>query len=675
MDRDRTITTRVLVFSFCMLLLGCTPQHKDQPFLLGSGYGVNDASLFVQDIEKTRTYYADTLGFTVRSATRKGTFDGTLSASISFGDMTAFELVSKDDSFDENRISPFVNSYLASNEGVRAFSLSSSSVDSTSAWLKSKGYDVDSVRTYRSSAPSEGWSRDDGAPNRKSLDFDADAPPAHLPRFIEKTSFDYPTVSDQWRSYYSFRRMSSNHPNGVVGISAIRIAVQDVKKTGQEFQNMGFEEVERNDKTAMFKLVRNQEVHLVDAGTDENVNEFLEQHGEGVFAIRFEVSDLDSTSRFLEQSGVDYEMNAANNLITIARDHAFGVHLEFIEEPEEQKAMAEMLSLSGKLDRKAIDHAANLYTKYCTLCHGDNREGYAADNAPSLRSKSLLGTSRSNNFMRYTIQFGRANTAMAGYMDSQGGPLEYIDIEILLKWLYEKAEVDESIPVSREPVYGDIANGANIYAQNCASCHGEKGEGISAPALGNPMTLATATDHFLRYAIAEGRDGTPMVAFKDSLSDKEIDDVTAFLRSRASGWDVPEPSTAVVPSPDEYVINPDSEGPVFTLREGKFVSAEQVDQALKEKKRMIILDARSEVAWRQMHIPGSIPVPYYEEPENFVNDLPNDDTQIVIYCACPHAASLRVMSTLKREGYKNLSIIDEGILVWAQMGFPVRNGK
>lgn len=115
-------------------------------------------------------------------------------------------------------------------------------------------------------------------------------------------------------------------------------------------------------------------------------------------------------------------------------------------------------------------------------------------------------------------------------------------------------------------------------------------------------------------------------------------------------------------------MNADSEAPVFELRDGKYVSAEQVNKALEEGKRMIILDARSEVAWRQMHIPGAAPVPYYEEPENFIDNIPNDGTQIVIYCACPHAASGRVQSTLKRYGYQNTAIIDEGILVWAQMG-------
>ena len=66
---------------------------------------------------------------------------------------------------------------------------------------------------------------------------------------------------------------------------------------------------------------------------------------------------------------------------------------------------------------------------------------------------------------------------------------------------------------------------------------------------------------------------------------------------------------------------------------------------------------------------------YYEEPEEFVNDLPKDDTWIVVYCACPHAASQRVVNTLKRYGYKNTAIIDEGVLVWAQLGYPVNHGQ
>jgi mono/diheme cytochrome c family protein/rhodanese-related sulfurtransferase len=458
-------------------------------------------------------------------------------------------------------------------------------------------------------------------------------------------------------------------------MSAIRVAVNDLKLASGEYEKMGFKVVEESDTMIKYSLFRHQELHLLSSQNDPSVNEFLKKHGEGVLAIRFDVENLDSTYQFFEKELPSAALNKTSDRLTIAAEYAFGVQLEFVQEPEAQQLLVRKLTPKEKLDPLAVQYAAGLYTKYCALCHGENREGYAADNAPSLRSHSLLATSKNNNFMRYTIQFGRANSAMAGYLDTQGGPMEYIEIELLLQWLYETAEVDEPKKLSREPVLGDIELGATLYAQKCAVCHGEKGEGVTAPALANPMLLATATDHFLRYAISEGRDGTPMMAFKDQLSEEEIDDLTAFLRSRASGWDIPKPDTVAIPTPDEYVLNPASESPVFNLREGMFVSSVQVNQALQDGLKMIILDARSEVAWRQMHIPGAIPVPYYEEPENFVNDIPNDGTQIVIYCACPHAASKRVMSTLNRHGFTNTAIIDEGILVWAQMGFPVRSGS
>lgn len=664
-----------VIFSFgFILLLGACNTNKQSKSILGLGIGVNNLTLFTNDIDSTTNYYKNTLGFRIGSIRNSGEYKGMLSSSINFPDMTSFEFMAVSDSADITEIPTFITDYLSKHEGIGYYALSTSSIDSTSNSLSEKGFRMQNVNSFRTSAVSDGWSRDDGTFNRVSLNF-SDPKNTYLPRFLEKTTTDYKKTNKQWRTYYSYNRMYRKHPNGVVGISAIKLAVSDLKSSTKAFQKMGFVLIKSEDHFASFSIFRNQELHLYSESSSQSIAEFVAERGDGVFGIQFEVEDLDSTITYLTNNVADYEFNQDQKIFRLSSKYTFGVELEFIQEPIEQGQMASMLNFNQDLAPEAMKHASDIYTKYCALCHGDNRQGYAADNAPSLRSKSLLATSMNNNFMRYTIQFGRANTAMAGYLDSQGGPLEPIDIEILLKWLYKIAEVEESIDPPREPVYGDISKGANIYTEKCASCHGAKGEGVTAPALGNPMLLATATDHFLRYAIAEGRDGTPMIAFKDSLSSDEIDAVTAFLRSRASGWDVPEPSTITVPSPEEYVLNPEGADPEFDLREGKFVSAVQVDKAMKEGRKMIIMDARSEVAWRQTHIPGSFPVPYYEDPENFIDDIPNDGTEIVIYCACPHAASLRVMSTLKRYGYENVSIIDEGILVWAQMGLPVKNGK
>ncbi len=675
MKSTSIIRSIMLLLVLGTIFIKCQPQKDEPSFLLGQGTGIHSATLMVNDLGTAISYYEDTLGFNIRGNAERGVFEGSLAAAVSLGDMTSLELVSLDDSSRMNSTS-FIQSFLSSGEGVRLFALSTSSVDSSLMALTTNGFQLDSIRAYRTSHKKpEGWSRDDGDPKRRSLDFNSANPPAHLPRFIEKIDYGYGDVQKDWKTYYIYRRWFNEHPNGAVGMSAIRVVVKDLKSSYQEYQKMGLALIEQNDSIAKFQLFRHQELHLVAAEDSQRLSDFVSMRGEGVYAVRFDVTNLDSTTHYIRKKLPPQAFSRTPRQLTIFQDHAHGVQLEFVQEPEAQNQMVKMLTPEDELDSLAIQHASGLYTKYCALCHGENREGYAADHAPSLRSKSLLGTSSGTNFMRYTIQYGRANTAMAGYLDKQGGPMEYIEIELLLEWLYQMSDVEEPISISRDPVLGDIELGADLYAQNCSVCHGENGEGITAPALGNPMLLATATDHFLRYAIAEGRDGTPMIGFKDSLNTREIDGLTAFLRSRASGWNIPKPDTITVPSPKNYVLNPNAEAPSFALREGKYVSAEQVNQAFQDSLRMIILDARSEVAWRQMHIPGSIPVPYYEDPENFINDIPNDGTQIVIYCACPHAASNRVRNTLKRNGFENAVIIDEGILVWAQMGFPVRNGS
>ncbi len=650
--------------------------------LLGIGHGLHGATLMVNDLNRARDFYADTLGFKMAESNKfeKGFFDGSLVTSINFPDASKLDFLSIEDSLITDAPPTFIKSFLANHEGIQRYYLSSSSVDTTALWLNEKGFKMDSLQGYRTSTePVKGWTRDDGGLQERSLDFQ-NTNTTYLPQFIEDATNDYERMHKDWKTYYAYYRSYSNHPNGVVGVNAIQVAVKDLDTARKNIENMGLMASNHNvsDKTARFKIKGHQELVIsTPQSSNDDMSKFIAERESGVYAIRFDVKNIDSTFQYLNQRLPAEALlhDTILHTITVPRQFAYGVQIEFVNEPKEQALLAEQYKIGAKLDSTASNNAAGMYQKYCALCHGDNREGYAADNAPSLRSHSLMATSYTNNFQRYTVQYGRAGTAMGGYLNAQGGPLEYIEIELLLQWLYEQSGVEKPIELSREPVTGDVAVGAEIYANTCSVCHGADGEGVSAPALGNSMLLATATDEFLKYAIKEGRDGTPMIAYKDALSEDEINGLTAFLRTRASGWNIPSTDTISVPKPDQYILNPTSKAPKFNLRKGLYVPAKEVYQALQDNARMIILDARSEVAWRQTHIPGSVPVPYYEEPEAFVGDLPNDGTWIVAYCACPHAASGRVVNTLRRLGYKNTAIIDEGILVWGQLGYPINYGK
>lgn len=325
------------------------------------------------------------------------------------------------------------------------------------------------------------------------------------------------------------------------------------------------------------------------------------------------------------------------------------------------------------LDGDEMARAEQLYQQYCSLCHGEDRAGYQADHAPSLRTRSLLATGFPS-FLYTTIGYGRANTAMEGYSTELGGPLAREDIRLITRWLLQVEGV-EPIRLDSGVIKGDAARGKALYAARCAECHGADGQGITAPSLGDPGLLANANDSFLKYAIEHGREGTPMMAFADELPESDIDALVAYLRSQAAGWS-PEPRPLrAPPAPSEYVLNPEGEAPEFTLRDGRYVPAAQVVEALEQGRRFILLDTRPASAWQRSHIPGAVPMPYYRDADRAGENLPNDGTWIVAYCACPHAASDYVVRNLKRLGYENLAVIDEGILVWTAMGLPLVAGE
>ena len=325
-----------------------------------------------------------------------------------------------------------------------------------------------------------------------------------------------------------------------------------------------------------------------------------------------------------------------------------------------------------KLTPQQASVAAANYQKYCVLCHGADRQGHVNDHAPSLRSRSLFESGVPHSILR-PLSYGRQGTAMGGYLDEVGGPMTLDEVWDLTYWLFWQSGA-ERVELSENPVEGDIVRGEQVYQQNCSSCHGKNGEGITAPALGNQSALAHNKDEFIRYAIEQGRDGTPMVAFVDILSSADIDNVTAFLRSKASGWTMEKTQLRPLPSPEHYIINPQNADPEFTLSDDMFVSASDLNAALMAKKRMVLLDTRVTSVWQRAHIEGSIPLPYYTDLDEVLKDLPKD-AQIVAYCSCPRAAAEHVVNQLRERGFSRTAVLYEGIFGWMNMGYPVTRAK
>ncbi|HSS37379.1 MAG TPA: c-type cytochrome, partial [Polyangia bacterium] len=315
-------------------------------------------------------------------------------------------------------------------------------------------------------------------------------------------------------------------------------------------------------------------------------------------------------------------------------------------------APADMATAGPPAGRALVQHGQQVYVRYCATCHGPAANGYAADNAPSLRTPTFLA-SASDAFLRAGIERGRPGTAMAAFGRAFGGPLAPGEVDALLAFVRNGAsEPREPLP-SRPP--GDAGRGRVVYDANCARCHGTPAQRQSAVHLVNPVLLATATDGFLRFAIENGRPPTSMVPWKDVLTPAQIDDVIGYLRSLPQSLPAPAvpapppPGPPAAPRTGPVVLNPKGRAPEFQLKDGLYVSIDQVKQALDARRRLVIADARPPSDWSNMHIKGAISTPYYDLRS--LDDIPKDGTWVLAYCACPHHVSGIVVEELRKRGY------------------------
>jgi mono/diheme cytochrome c family protein len=89
------------------------------------------------------------------------------------------------------------------------------------------------------------------------------------------------------------------------------------------------------------------------------------------------------------------------------------------------------------------------------------------------------------------------------------------------------------------PLGADAAQaGADVFRTNCEMCHGPQGHGDGPagaslePKPGNLADVQTkAGDDYLFWRIHDGKPGTSMVAWKGILSDEQIWQAVAFIRT------------------------------------------------------------------------------------------------------------------------------------------------
>jgi mono/diheme cytochrome c family protein len=187
--------------------------------------------------------------------------------------------------------------------------------------------------------------------------------------------------------------------------------------------------------------------------------------------------------------------------------------------------------------RQFTGDGATLYAAFCAACHGDRGEGARHAGMapfPAVANRDLLALA-TDTFLAETIRRGRPGRRMPAWRDAG---LTEPEIQTLVGRIRELGGGVRP-PVATTPARRIVAAataGANLYAANCASCHGLGGEGGEGPALNNRVLLSTADDAFLLETILKGRHGTAMPAFGRSstawrtLARSEAEAIVAAIR-------------------------------------------------------------------------------------------------------------------------------------------------
>jgi len=175
------------------------------------------------------------------------------------------------------------------------------------------------------------------------------------------------------------------------------------------------------------------------------------------------------------------------------------------------------LALPGDIQRGKVVYAE------CQSCHRSDASGRPRFDIPRLSGQHASVVIKQLMDIRSGL---RANPQMADYMLDSGLTLQdFADVAVYL----------QSLPVAGDIAQGPrelVPRGETLYATNCATCHGEHGQG--RPELFYPMLASQHYSYLLRELdlILSGQRGNSNPAMPPILKDFSTDDkraVAAYL--------------------------------------------------------------------------------------------------------------------------------------------------
>jgi cytochrome c oxidase cbb3-type subunit 3 len=176
--------------------------------------------------------------------------------------------------------------------------------------------------------------------------------------------------------------------------------------------------------------------------------------------------------------------------------------------------------------------ARPIFSENCAGCHGSG--GAGAKGYPNLNDDDWLWGGKLDDIVT-TIRHGIRSTddrTRLGSMPAFGrdGMMKRADIETVADYVRSMAR----LPVGPE---ADLAAGKKIFADNCASCHGDAGKGkrdIGAPDLTDAIWLYGSDKAVIVDGLWNGRAGV-MPAWATRFDDSTIKALTIYVHTLGGG--------------------------------------------------------------------------------------------------------------------------------------------
>lgn len=202
-----------------------------------------------------------------------------------------------------------------------------------------------------------------------------------------------------------------------------------------------------------------------------------------------------------------------------------------------------LLEQIGSLtDGATLQAAVTLFSANCVSCHG--ADGLGTGIAPALNDADTREKLAED--LTRTLTYGNTGTLMAGW----GNTLTSEEITYLITLVTRWEELplgtipapDIPIPTTEE----SIALGEQLFAANCARCHGPEGQGTPrAPSLNVQSFFVDRSDQAIQQIITSGVPGTAMPTWGDRMSEAEIQAIVGFIRQ----WEATAPEVATLSRP------------------------------------------------------------------------------------------------------------------------------